>query len=121
MSALAEIEELCLQEGRVMSRSACVEFRRAYVAYRAAYNALAELAIERGVCRYHLRPKMHQLGHLAFNYLPFNPRRFSNYLDEDFVFKTKRVAQSAHPLWMPAHVCMRYAIACCLRWWQGPL
>ena len=31
--ALVEIEELCLNEGRAMSPSACVEIRRAYVAH----------------------------------------------------------------------------------------
>ena len=48
------------------------------------------------------------------------PQKYSNYLDEDFIFKTKKVAEKAHPLYMPTHVMMRYSIHACLRWWDGP-
>lgn len=115
------MEYECLKEGRVMSEAACLEFKRSYVVYRSALNWLATENVKAGKCRFHIRPKVHQLSHLTFNHLPLNPRRYSNYLDEDYICKTKQVAAKAHPLHMPMHVAMRYSIAACLRWSDGVL
>ena len=38
--------------------------KQAYMQYRSMYNVLASQALERGIYRYSLRPKMHQLEHL---------------------------------------------------------
>lgn len=114
--ALAALEELTLRERRMMTPDSCTEFRKAYLVYRCAFNALATQAVADGQCRYLLRPKSHMLGHIAWNYIPHNPRYATNYLDEDFVNKSKRLAEKCHPLYMPTHVLMRYSIAVCLRW-----
>lgn len=121
LGSLATIELLTLEHGRVMSAEACTEFRRSYLVYRGALNWLANENLEKRKCRFHLRPKVHQLAHICWDFLPLNPRRYSNYLDEDFIFKTKKVAERVHPLHMPMHVCMRYSIAVCLRWSDGAL
>lgn len=121
VGSLACIETLTLQHGRVMSSDACREFRRAYLTYRCALNFLAESNLAMRRCRYHLRPKIHQLGHIACDLLPFNPRRCANFLDEDFICKVKELAVQCHPLHMPLHVAMRYSINACLRWHNKPL
>ena len=118
LGSLATMELLTLQEGRVMGTDACTEFRRCYLTYRSSLNWLAAENLKLARCRYHMRPKVHQMSHLVFGFLPANPRMFSNYLDEDYICKTKRVAESVHPLHMPMHVAMRYSIAACLRWFD---
>ena len=120
LGSLAATEQISLDQGKVMTDHACKEYRRAYITYRCALNYLATKALETRACRYHLRPKAHQWEHLVFNFLSLNPRRFSNYLDEDFVAKCKEIAVSTHPLHMPVHVAMRYSIAVCLRWHDKP-
>ena len=119
LGSLAEMELLTLQHGRVMPHAVCENFKRSYLVYRSSLNWLATENLKLSKCRFHLRPKAHQLSHIVFDFLPLNPRRFSNYLDEDFIFKTKKVAEHVHPLHMPMHVCMRYSIAVCLRWSGG--
>lgn len=114
--SLSTMEYLSLKEGRLLSDSSCTEYKKCYLVYRSSLNWLANENVELGKCRFHLRPKVHQLGHLVYNFLPLNPRGFSNYLDEDYICKTKHVAQACHPLHMPLHVAMRYSVAVCLRW-----
>lgn len=121
LASLATMELLTVQEGRVMSSEACTEFKRSYQVYRSAMNWLANENLRQKKCRYHIRPKTHQLSHICWGFLPLNPRKYSNYLDEDFICKTKKVCEYVHPLCMPMHVCMRYSIAVCLRWWGKSL
>ena len=121
LGSLATMELLTLQEGRIMGGAACTEFRRCYLTYRSSLNWLAAENLKLARCRYHMRPKVHQMSHLVYGFLPSNPRMFSNYLDEDYICKTKRVAESVHPLHMPMHVAMRYSIAACLRWFDGDM
>ena len=119
LGSLAEMELLTLQHGRVMPHASCENFKRSYLVYRNSLNWLATENLKLKKCRFHMRPKIHQLSHITFHFLPLNPRRLSNYLDEDFICKTKRVAENVHPLHTPMHVCMRYSIAVCLRWSGG--
>ena len=119
LGSLATMEMLSLKEGRLMSEASCADYKQSYWIYRSSLNWLASHNVAAGKCRYHLRPKVHQLSHVVFGFLPLNPRKFSNYLDEDYICKTKHIAQSVHPLHMPMHVAMRYSIAVCLRWWDG--
>ena len=80
-----------------MSAEACTEFRRSYLVYRGALNWLANENLKKRKCRFHLRPKVHQLSHICWDFLPLNPRRYSNYLDEDFIFKTKKGGRTCAP------------------------
>ena len=116
VGALATMETLTLQSGRKISDAATLEYKRAYLVYRAGLNKLASDALQKRVCRYHLRPKNHQLGHIANHFLPKNPRYFANFLSEDFIYKAKVLAEKTHALFMSKQVLERYAIWVCLRW-----
>lgn len=78
--------------------------------YRAALNCLATLALERGVLRYRFRPKVHMISHVVYSSLPRNPRYMSCYQDEDFVFRTKRLAVKCSPHHVSRQVMLRYAV-----------
>lgn len=117
LGALACMENLMNSEPRVMSDAACHAFEKAYLTYRSALNWLARQNVQANKCRYRLRPKVHQPAHITYSYLPLNPRRYSNYLDEDFIARSKQIAARSHPLYMPVHTVMRYSIAACLRWY----
>ena len=111
---MAAMESLQLKSGRWMESSVVAEFKRAYLAFRAALNLLAEAALQDGVLRYRLRPKLHQLGHLAWNFVPRNPRRNSCYQDEDFMYRTKTLAVRRNPRHVSRQVLLRYTIYVCL-------
>lgn len=119
VGALACMEVLMAREGRIMSSRSVSEFRRAYLVYRSALNQLADQAIQSRKARWYIRPKCHHLGHAAYHLLPKNPRFCSNYLDEDFIHKTKMVAMKSHPAHMCKHTLERYAVCVALRWWDG--
>ena len=115
IGGLATMESICLKGSRWLTHDACCEFRMAYCVYRSALNSLAEWAVQNGLVRYHLRPKCHQLGHLTWHYLPKNPRYMQCYCDEDFISRTKRVAERSHPLHMSRLTLFRYIVQICLR------
>ena len=105
---------LMLKHGRYLGPFAVCEFRRAYCVYRSALNCLADRAISLKLVRYHFRPKLHFLGHLVWNYLPANPRYYMNYSD-DFIARTKRIAERSHPGHMSRLTLLRYIIHASLR------
>lgn len=120
-SSLAEIEVTLLSEGRVLSGSACNTIQQKYLEYREAFNALALRAVELQQLRWHVRPKMHSYEHNVLDFLPRNWRYTSNFLDEDFIRRTKQIAAIATPAHVSRHVLTRYALAVCLRWAHGRL
>lgn len=109
------MEVICLQGSRWLTPEATCEFRRAYCVYRSALNVLAEKAIQKSEAKYHLRPKVHQLGHLTWHWLPRNPRYFSVYQDEDMIARTKRLAEKSHPSHMSRLTMFRYILRKCMR------
>lgn len=116
MGALAAMEVLMLKHGRMLPPYIECEFKRAYNVYRSALNSLADRAIGRREARYHIRPKLHFLGHLVYHYLPRNPRHFMNYADEDFVARTKKLAERSHPSHQSRLTLLRYTLHVCLRY-----
>lgn len=104
------MESLCLRSGRWMSPAVCDEMKRSYLVLRTCLNSLACRAFDESVLRYHVRPKLHFLGHLVYHYQPRNPRHMACFLDEDFVARTKRLAESCHPVYMSQQVTFRYAL-----------
>ena len=115
IGALASMESLCLRSGRWMSFEACSDMKRNYLVLRTSLNLLARRAFDKKVLRYHIRPKLHYMGHLIYHYLPRNPRHMACYLDEDFISRTKRLAERCHPLYMSQQVTFRYAVHMCLK------
>ena len=96
MGGLATMELVMLKHGRMLSHYGACEFRRAYMVFRCALNLLAERAIAMRLARYHMRPKVHQLGHLVYQFLPKNPEK-------------------THPRHMSKLTLHRYVINICLR------
>lgn len=118
MGALAGMERLQLQRGRWFPEHIAAEFRQCYMVYRRCLNDLADHAISAGLMRWHMRPKAHMLGHMAFQFVPRNPRYFHVYLDEDFVARTKRVAEASHPVFVSRLAMFRYILHVCKLWSQ---
>ena len=116
MGGLAAMEDLCLSSERWMTPSACKSFERSYLIFRTCLNNLARRAYDLSVLRYHIRPKLHFLGHLVYHFLPKNPRHMACFLDEDFVARSKRLALKCHPVYMSQQVIFRYSVHICLKW-----
>ena len=116
VGALASMESLCLTSGRIMAPDQHKEFVRSYLVFRCSLQMLASKALHDKVLRYHFRPKLHQLGHLTYHFLPKNPRYMSCYQDEDYIARTKLLAEKCHPLFVSQQTCFRYAVRMCLTW-----
>lgn len=120
IGALATMESVQLNNGRVLSDDSYKQFVVAYCTFRACFNSLAERAISQKSVKYHMRPKQHYLGHLTWHFAKgINPRYCSNYLDEDFIARTKRVAEKSHPQHTSRLSLLRYTIHVGLRWSGG--
>jgi hypothetical protein len=119
IGGLATMESVMLNNGRLLSPDGDRSFKCAYLMFRACLNNLADRAIARDEVKYHQRPKLHQLGHLVYNFLPRNPRYFANYSDEDAVARSKRLAAIAHPAHTSRLTLQRYIIQVCLRYSGG--
>ena len=105
-----------ISHGRKLTHYACCEFRRAYVVYRFSLNNLADVAAAKGEMKYHFRPKVHQLGHLVWHWLPKNPRYFMTYGGEDLIAKSKRLAEKSHPAHMSKLTLFRYILQSCAKY-----
>ena len=116
IGALAAMESLMLKHGRKLTANAVKEFERAYIVFRFALNELAADALQKGQLRYHVRPKLHQMGHTVYHFLPKNPRYYMCYADEDMVSRAKNVAAVSHPLHCSRLSMLRYIIHVCMKW-----
>ena len=115
---LAEMELACLGAPRVFCETSWRQLELGFLLYRASLNKLCSIALQRRKCRWRVRPKGHQMEHLIYDMEWRNPRYLANYLDEDFVRRSKRLALKAHPKHVSKHVVFRYSVAACLRWTQ---
>lgn len=113
---LAEIEMVCLRGGRVFSPPEWTHFEFGYLVYRAGLNKMGAIALEKKQTRWRQRPKGHGLEHLVYDFHGLNPRYCSNFLDEDFVRRSKNLAIQSNARFVSKHVLFRYAIAATLRW-----
>jgi hypothetical protein len=116
VGGLTTMETVILHGSRLLTPEAHKEFVVGYCTFRACLNSLADRAISRGEVKYHLRPKLHQLGHITFHFLPRNPRYYMNYGGEDTVARVKRIATMAHPVHTSRLTMQRYIIQICLRY-----
>ncbi len=87
-----------------------------YLVYRAATSKLGELALRSSQTRWRQRPKIHSLEHAIFDFNKANLRFLANYLDEDFVRRSKQLAIKSTPKFVSRHVLFRYSIAASRRW-----
>ncbi len=117
-AGLAEIEKICLRNDRVLPQSEQDRLETAYVVYRSCSLHMCSWAIDGKKMRWRQRPKCHSLEHLVFDWrgTRMNPRFCSNYLDEDFVRRSKRLAVASNPKFVSKHVLFRYAIGVTLKW-----
>ena len=116
IGSLAVMDSLQLRFGRVLDANAHREFTRAYLCFRVSLNGLADHALQAKRLRYHMRPKVHMMGHVVYHFLPWNPRYYQCYTDEDMVARLKRVASSCHPLHCSRLSMLRYIIHVCMNW-----
>ena len=91
-------------------------FEETVLIFRVSFNDLAQNALNRGLPRYHMRPKIHMMDHVAHEFKGKNPRYFTNYLGEDAVRRVKRVAARSPARHMSHHVMYRYCVSLCLAW-----
>ena len=91
-------------------------FEFGYLVYRAGLNKMGAIALEKKQTRWRQRPKGHGLEHLVYDFHGLNPRYCSNFLDEDFVRRSKNLAIQSNARFVSKHVLFRYAIAATLRW-----
>ena len=112
------MELVSLEGGRVLTFHQWMRLEQGYLVYRAASTQLGALSLERGKPRWRQRPKGHWAIPLNTKFMIFtlNPRYTANYLDEDFVRRSKRIAIKSDARFVSQHVIQRYAVAACLRW-----
>ena len=101
---------------RIVCDADCRTVTANYMIFRTAYNALATQAEQLKLCRFHMRPKIHQYEHLVLDFLPGNPRYSANFLNEDYIRRAKMLAVRSHPIWMAKQVLFRYTLQFCLKW-----
>ena len=116
VTGLAEMELTCLRSGRVFTFVQWKQFELGYLVFRAGQSKMQAMAIENKQTRWRQRPKGHSLEHLTYDFHFLNPRYCSNYLDEDFVRRSKAVAIKSDAKCVSKHVLFRYCIAATLRW-----
>ena len=116
MCALAEIDVLCLKGSRVLTLDQWLQFEALYLTFRSATSKLGQLALTKKQLRWRARPKCHGLEHLVYDFGMKNPRYCQNFLDEDFIRRTKKLAIQSNARFVSQHVLFRYSIAACLRW-----
>ena len=86
--------------------------------YLSGYSWLAREAHMANRCRWMWRPKLHQFEHLLDSLLevPYNPRFYWCYPDEDFIGHIVETARAAHPWTMVLRTLQRYRIGLGLAW-----
>ena len=115
-SGLAEMELVSLEGGRVLTFHQWLRLEQGYLVYRAASTQLGAISLERRKARWRQRPKGHSLEHQVSDFHHLNPRYTANYLDEDFVRRSKRIAIKSDARFVSQHVIQTYAVSACLRW-----
>lgn len=100
------MELVCLNGGRVLTATEWQRMEAGYLVYRAGSSKLGCNAISKKQPRWRQRPKGHML----------EPRYMANYVDEDFVRRSKKLAIQSNARCVSKHVLLRYSVAACLRW-----
>ena len=113
----AAFEAICARNGRFL---ATPDKQHIADSVENALVCLNYLASEPGSL-WHIKPKAHMSTHMAFDAaveFGINPRRVTNYSDEDMVGRIKRVMRSCHGSSAGKMCMLRYAILVGTRWWS---
>ena len=114
-------EQVCARNGRFLP-PAEIELVAAHVEKALlAQHALKAEANSQDSLTWHLLPKNHMMTHLAFDFVvrsAVNPRRVTNYSDEDFVGRIKRIARACHGASAGMRIMHRYIILVATRWYE---
>ena len=102
-AGLAEMEVVMLESMRFHTNSQWEKLEQCYLLYRAASSKLGVISLEKGLTRWRQRPKSHSLEHGVYDFHKANMRYMANYLDEDFVRRSKRLAIKASPKYVSRH------------------
>ena len=106
----------CLRSNRYFDNDSRARFEESYLLYRSAASKLGHAAIEQKKARWRQRPKSHALEHGVYDFNSKNLKYLANWLDEDFIRRTKRLAIVSSPIYVSRHVLFRWSIAASLRW-----
>ena len=113
-------EQVCARNGRFLP-PAEIELVAAHVEKALlAQHALKAEANSQDNLTWHLLPNNHMMTHLAFDFVvrsAVNPRRITNYSDEDFVGRIKRIARACHGASAGLRIMHRYIILVATRWY----
>lgn len=115
-AGLSEMERVMLEGNRFLTNAQWRCLEQGYLLYRAASSKLGGLCVAKGVARWRQRPKSHSLEHATYDFGLMNMKYCANYLDEDFVRRSKHLAIKSTPKFVSRHVLFRYSIAASLLW-----
>jgi hypothetical protein len=84
--------------GILLTPEQAMDAKEAGETFLLGYQTLAYHAIEKGICGWKLRPKLHMLAHIVDNLGQSleNPIHLSNFMDEDLMGKLVKLARKQH-------------------------
>ena len=111
-----EFETICARNDRFLPQADIDAIGQCVENALLCHNALASEPNS----LYHVIPKLHMCTHMAYDMCAsgVNPRRVSNYSDEDMVGKVKRIMSSCHGRTAGSACMLRYCILAGIRWWN---
>ena len=114
-------EAICKRSSRFLSEAVVPELVEATELALKTHSVLHARATARGLLRWQIQPKQHMASHLGYDMagrFRLNPRCTTNYADEDFVGKIKKIMASCHGRTAGRMGVSRYIILIGLRWFN---
>lgn len=120
---LANFSKVMDQEGLWMKPEAVQNATASGKAFLQSFLWLAKNAFEQGLLLYKLRPKLHLFHHwiegdCCLSNIPFNPKAYSCWSDEDFVRRVCAVAQACGHLGIVKSMMTRYLAGAIKTWME---
>ena len=113
-------EDICTRNNRFVADADIPNLDTAVGDALLYQSVLHSEALESNELKWHILCKNHMSQHLATDFVRstlVNPRRVTNYSDEDFVGKVKRIMSSCHGATAGKMGMYRYIILAGTRWW----
>ena len=114
-------ETICKRNSRFLSEDDIPEIVAATELALKSHSVLHTRALARRQLRWQVQPKQHMASHLSYDMagrFRLNPRCTTNYADEDFVGKIKKIMSSCHGRTAGRMSVHRYIILAGLRWFD---